>query len=552
MRGLVLMLAVASAGCLSAEATVCDSGRLCPGGMTCDEAHDRCVVPEQLSSCRGAVDGTECSYPGVSAGVCFDELCTASSCGDGIQDPDEVCDDGNRESGDDCNATCVSKEVCGNGFLDGVNDEECDDGNLVSGDGCQEDCRLPRCGDEVTDALEDCDEGAANSDEADATCRTNCRGRRCGDGVPDTGEVCDDGNPEVLDGCTPDCASDETCGNSYVDAAKSEECDDGNDVQDDGCHVDCKVAACGDEFIDTAHGEECDDGDLNSDLTDGHCRSNCLLGRCGDAIVDTGELCDDGNSIATDGCTPDCDSNVMCGNSYIDFLMGEECDDGDNESGDGCSASCWVERCGNAIVDTAAGEVCDDGNVSDGPCPYWSDDPSCDDTCNYENPSLDDCPGGYFCSLEGLCNGRDTCSSDCHSGFGCGNGVRDVGEGCDDGNEVDTDSCVVGDFEGPIHCELARCGDGIVYAGVETCDHAGESSDCDFDCTTATCGDARVNQARGEQCDPANGAADRATCDIDCTAVYCGDAHPNAAAGEDCDDGNLVDTDACPNDCTIP
>ena len=38
-----------------------------------------------------------------------------------------------------------------------------------------------------------------------------------------------------------------------------------------------------------------------------------------------------------------------------------------------------------------------------------------------------------------------------------------AGEGCDDGNLVDTDACVAG-------CKAAKCGDAIVQAGVDECD----------------------------------------------------------------------------------
>jgi cysteine-rich repeat protein len=60
------------------------------------------------------------------------------------------------------------------------------------------------CGDGVTTAGEQCDDGAANSDAPDAACRLDCTLRRCGDGVvdPSAGEVCE------LD---TDCAPAETC-----------------------------------------------------------------------------------------------------------------------------------------------------------------------------------------------------------------------------------------------------------------------------------------------------------------------------------------------------
>ncbi|HTR55371.1 MAG TPA: hypothetical protein VMJ10_32050 [Kofleriaceae bacterium] len=49
------------------------------------------------------------------------------------------------------------------------------------------------CGDGVTSRYEQCDDGSANADVADA-CRTDCRKPACGDGIVDTGEACDDGS----------------------------------------------------------------------------------------------------------------------------------------------------------------------------------------------------------------------------------------------------------------------------------------------------------------------------------------------------------------------
>lgn len=45
----------------------------------------------------------------------------------------------------------------------------------------------------------------------------------------------------------------------------------------------------------------------------------------------------------------------------------------------------------------------------------------------------------------------------------CGNGVVDSGEACDDGNDVDLDGCLAS-------CQVATCGDGFVWAGVEQCE----------------------------------------------------------------------------------
>jgi cysteine-rich repeat protein len=233
-----LSVAVWCGACLDSMSVRC--GELtCPEGTTCSATGDACIIRERLDACDGAADGTTCTYSGVDNGVCRGGVCEAIECGNGSVDPQEACDDGNRELGDGCNATCTSDESCGNGFLDAPVGEECDDGNTVSGDECQADCRVARCGDGVVDVSrqEQCDEGPENSDAIDAACRTNCLMQRCGDGIVDTGEVCDDGNPVAVDGCTPDCLSNETCGNGYTDFLLEELCDDGDRQSHDGCGV---------------------------------------------------------------------------------------------------------------------------------------------------------------------------------------------------------------------------------------------------------------------------------------------------------------------------
>lgn len=63
-----------------------------------------------------------------------------STCGNGVVETGEACDDGNQFAGDGCENTCTKTPPvnCGNGTLDGA--EQCDDGNNVNGDGCDSDC----------------------------------------------------------------------------------------------------------------------------------------------------------------------------------------------------------------------------------------------------------------------------------------------------------------------------------------------------------------------------------------------------------------------------
>ncbi len=60
----------------------------------------------------------------------------ADTCGNGVLEPGEECDDGNNSDGDGCNSTC--KPVCGDGFK--VGKEECDDKNNVDTDACSNQC----------------------------------------------------------------------------------------------------------------------------------------------------------------------------------------------------------------------------------------------------------------------------------------------------------------------------------------------------------------------------------------------------------------------------
>jgi len=67
--------------------------------------------------------------------------------------------------------------------------------------------------------------------------------------------------------------------------------------------------------------------------------------RCGNMVVEGSEQCDDGNTRAGDGCTPDCQvedvPQAVCGDGMIEG--NEACDDGGTDPDDGCSATCSVE-----------------------------------------------------------------------------------------------------------------------------------------------------------------------------------------------------------------
>ena len=98
------------------------------------------------------------------------------------------------------------------------------------------------------------------------------------------------------------------CGDGIPEAA--EECDDGNTVVTDECTNACLDAVCGDGVV--GPDEECDD--VNVIDTDA-CTNACRLAVCGDSIVGPAEECDDGNTTDGDGCSADCEGEGVCGDA---------------------------------------------------------------------------------------------------------------------------------------------------------------------------------------------------------------------------------------------
>ena len=123
----------------------------------------------------------------------------------------------------------------------------------------------------------------------------------------------------------------------------------------------------------------------------------------------------------------------------------------------------------------------------------------------------------------------------------CGDGEVDEWEQCDDGDRIDDNGCTNG-------CRFARCGDGIVQAGVEACDDGNTDphDHCTGICQVAVCGDGLVRRGV-EACDDGNDS-DADSCLGDCRPARCGDGLLQEGV-EECDDGNLDDSDACLANC---
>ncbi|HEX5060313.1 MAG TPA: hypothetical protein VFV99_13185 [Kofleriaceae bacterium] len=90
MRGLILVLV--AAGCVRTTAVTCSDGHVCAPDKVCDNTHETCVFPDQLTSCVDRADGEACNINGAPGGICKDKVCIPATCGDELVSGDEVCD----------------------------------------------------------------------------------------------------------------------------------------------------------------------------------------------------------------------------------------------------------------------------------------------------------------------------------------------------------------------------------------------------------------------------------------------------------------------------
>jgi cysteine-rich repeat protein len=243
---------------------------------------------------------------------------------------------------------------------------------------------------------------------------------------------------------------------------------------------------------------------------------------CSNGLINFGETCDDNNKDNNDDC-PDGTNGTcrqaVCGDGFVwnEGSGTEECDNGtanSNTTPDACRKNCRNPSCGDGVVDT--GEQCDDGNANP--------NDACKNDC-----TLNVCGDGVVRFGVELCdngasNGPGGCALDCQSFDSCGNGTLELGEACDDGNDITSDACPSGPNG---TCQAARCGDGYLQVGIEECD---DGNNTDGDGCSATCHNENagsVNQTppppppicgnnvieTGEQCDGGD------NCDGNCQLI---------------------------------
>ncbi|MGE0784244.1 MAG: DUF4215 domain-containing protein [Sandaracinaceae bacterium] len=131
----------------------CDDGGRCNGGAsTACTADADCVTAGDGDTCAPAAGdgcnascqletGYACPTPGAP--------CVTTTCGDGVAEGTEECDDGNPLIGDGCTPFCTREPDCTDGACVAVCGDEvifapetCDDGNTIGGDGCSASCQV--------------------------------------------------------------------------------------------------------------------------------------------------------------------------------------------------------------------------------------------------------------------------------------------------------------------------------------------------------------------------------------------------------------------------
>lgn len=291
-------------------------------------------------------------------------------CGNGIIELSEECDDQNTTAGDGCAADCTVElaysctgepstcvTTCGNGTVEIATGERCDDGNTTAGDGCDASCQWEYLvetepNDNSTDALANnhfTDGGmiagswSVAGDQDIYAIDVPAGGYLWVETLDDSGYascVSTDTQVTIFD-------TDGTTQLAYDDDDGLSTCSYANPFDDTAL----ANMAGGTYYILVNDYSNDDTGNYTLLIT-------VIVPVCGDGVIDgfAGEVCDDNNTNAGDGCATDCTVEATywctgepsicmvpaCGDGYVNDAA-EECDDGNANAGDGCTAACVSE-----------------------------------------------------------------------------------------------------------------------------------------------------------------------------------------------------------------
>jgi cysteine-rich repeat protein len=210
---------------LDAPKPGCGDGILAPG-EDCDDGNF--VSGDGCSPLCAVEFGWYCPSPGRPC-------VSAHACGNAFLSPDEACDDGNTVGGDGCSDDCREVEpgwrcpAVGRPCLCEPDGGLCTGGDAMVGATCGNGIVEPG---EACDDGSDPNRTPHNQDDAYGGCTTRCSyGGFCGDGVVNGAEACDEGSRNVElygePGCSFLCTQAGYCGDGIVQDRGVEDCDMG-------------------------------------------------------------------------------------------------------------------------------------------------------------------------------------------------------------------------------------------------------------------------------------------------------------------------------------
>ena len=534
------------------EGLACSDGTACTVGESCVEGICTGGVPANCNDGNPCTDDSCQAESG--CGHAFNSLpcqdgdaCTINDqCSNGLclSFAALPCDDKNPCTEDGCDPKT--------GCTHTATSAACDDGNdCTTGDHCDGGLCLPSallvCDDKNPCTDDSCLPGggckhvsntAPCSDLNACTVNDICSGGLC---VPGISLACNDGKPctdDVCDqqfGCLHEpntlacddgnaCTLGDKCKSGTCQSAAAPDCDDGDVCTTDKCSP---AQGC----MHTLNNAPCDDGSFCT------LKDQCQLGKCVGAQP---AVCNDSNSCTDDSCVPE--SGCLFKPNQAGCDDGSACTTGDACKSGWCQGAvltcsdsnlCTDDSCDpkTGCVYTPNSVPCDDGNActsgdvcAGGKCAgpggvncndsNLCTDDSCDPVagCKHANNSTpcddsnactvtDTCSGGK-CVGSGTpsCDDAKKCTTDsCEPNSGClhtpitpccGNGVKEAGEQCDDGNEVDNDTCKNNCTSAPAADWRIGTWNGVPVYGVKKCasgDWYCQAKDACEQATGATC-----------------------------------------------------------------
>jgi cysteine-rich repeat protein len=381
------------------------------GNAICNSDHNPCTgtngtaICTTMHTCQSGPalrEGDPCG----SGFVCHGNVCSASTCGDGIMTPAKECDLGvNNGTGKGCDSNCkwdclstdptrncASTNAC---YSQGT----CDDATHVCVPG------MPRPDGTLCGTAEVCKAG-------------NCVSPNCGDGVIEPPEQCDFGTGNGLGtGCEGNCTL--SCVLSPDPCLTPDVC-----AWTNACTAIMRSGAAGQRCVvgtPPADGAACSVG--------GSCKNHlCVTPNCGNGTKDPGEECDWGTAnMHGAGCEPDCTFSCSPSAYSPNVCPGA----------DVCSASPQVCTPIAGPAGTNDGKKCSPGTVLAQCAPCGTGTSLCAANVCKVNTCGDGCvAGSEQCDPP---NGT-TCDATCRNVV-CGDGVRSGQEQCDDGNTTNLDGC---------------------------------------------------------------------------------------------------------------